>query len=335
MTSREDVIEKLASGDTRLHDLDLTGIDLSGLKLDYAEFKRCKLQDIDFSRSSLWRVSFTDTWARRINFRQVFLQEAKFQGAHFWDSDLSGAFLYGADLSDAELEGADLSFADLRGAILRNTKLTDASLTSARTREKDPQDIFESVPVPFAPQIDSPYMCTEIALNILTIRSSYSSLRFSSVGLEALYFLLNRGNSTGVTLSTLVQWHSEGAELSLYQKHTTRNIDDIKLVNYREVCKAFAYYAQNYIEGLDFLTECLCDVNGVPACVHDSYIKIFSMLDPQELPPEAVVRLDKILASPIGRSAMEDIFKQFRRQLPGQKQTPGQKRSRFVFWVKK
>jgi len=87
-------------------EIDIPGLDLSGLNLRGAHFSRGNLYHVDFSGSDLTGARFGRSYLR---------------GSNFCGANLSKALLEEADLSEANLCGADLSGArlfkvDFRGA---------------------------------------------------------------------------------------------------------------------------------------------------------------------------------------------------------------------------
>ena len=102
---QQTLIERLLDDDTCVA-CDLTGVDLSGKRLN----------EVDLERADL----------KGANLEDVNLSEANLKGAN-----LSGANLRNADLSEADLYRANLSGADLTDADLTETLLDSADLTGA------------------------------------------------------------------------------------------------------------------------------------------------------------------------------------------------------------
>ncbi len=154
-----------------LEDVDASGMNLSGLRLeettwrrvcfDDADFDDFRARNCDFSESSwlgaalngammmdtildkgrfdsvLWRHGLlTASSLRECSLRDVDLSASTLVGASFAHADLAGAVLkrvkaHQASFTGARLEGADLSGADLRDADFRGAVLTDACFTGA------------------------------------------------------------------------------------------------------------------------------------------------------------------------------------------------------------
>jgi uncharacterized protein YjbI with pentapeptide repeats len=91
-----------------LFETNLSGADLHGANLQWA----------DLSKTTLWGT----------NFRGANLSGVDFYRASLRDADLHGANLSGADLRWANLQGADLHEADLSGADLRWVELNEDAL---------------------------------------------------------------------------------------------------------------------------------------------------------------------------------------------------------------
>ena len=110
-----------------LSDADLTGVDLPGACLFYA--------------------NLTDAYLYRANLTGANLYDANLTGANLYRANLRGADLRRADLTHANLTDADLSYADLTcveligadltGANLINSELECANLTDTILDEKE------------------------------------------------------------------------------------------------------------------------------------------------------------------------------------------------------
>jgi hypothetical protein len=125
-----------------LHDVDLSGRDLSYRYLRQADLRNARLV--------------------KTNFFMADLSGAYLSGANLREADLSGANLSGADLRDAILTGANLQVADLNKAILTETNLLDAhNLTTQQlysavydssTRLDDDVNVTARMPIVKAPK---------------------------------------------------------------------------------------------------------------------------------------------------------------------------------------
>lgn len=100
-------------GKAVLCNVDLTGSDLAGAYLPWANLTGVHLNGADLARADL---------------RASHLEGADLRGANLTGARLNGANLAGADLSASHLEGADLRGADLTGADLRASILVSAQL---------------------------------------------------------------------------------------------------------------------------------------------------------------------------------------------------------------
>lgn len=112
---------------SRLHDdardwLMLTGIDLRGANLSWANLKRVCLDNAMLAGANLSAVDF--------------------EGAHLWDADLTGASLEYANLDGAfmtrtKLRGANLTYASIARAILSGADITGADFRMADITQAD------------------------------------------------------------------------------------------------------------------------------------------------------------------------------------------------------
>jgi hypothetical protein len=97
---------------------DLTGVDLTGARLDRIDLRGRRLTDMDLSWASL---------------RNSLLSGCDLTGTHLDHADLSGADLRGADLTGASLLETTLCGADLSGADLASSRqVVMAGLRRAR-----------------------------------------------------------------------------------------------------------------------------------------------------------------------------------------------------------
>ncbi len=83
--------------------------DLTGMRLNQADFEKFDLEGTDFTNCYLQNADF---------------QKANLKGASFIGANLNGADFRGADLYKADFSGADLSGAKLEGALLDGAVLT-------------------------------------------------------------------------------------------------------------------------------------------------------------------------------------------------------------------
>jgi hypothetical protein len=109
----------------RLAEADLSGADLSAVKLMMADLTRANLSRTDLCEADLSTASLTGAT----------LSQAFLFGAKLTDADFSKAILSRANLSKANLCGADLSRATLLGANLSEANLWEANLDTANFTE--------------------------------------------------------------------------------------------------------------------------------------------------------------------------------------------------------
>ena len=95
--------EKLDFSRSRFSHLNLAGVDLSGLNMEWSDF-----EDVSFAGADLTGVNLANV--RCVN--------TSFAAANLRDADLSGAALRGCDLHNAHIEGAHLYSANLEHARL-------------------------------------------------------------------------------------------------------------------------------------------------------------------------------------------------------------------------
>ena len=97
---------------------DLSGADLSGVKLVAAELIGTNLSRVDLNGADLTIANLRETNLYKADLRRVNLRKAKLH-----DANLSNADLRDADLHDANLSGIDLSSLDLSGANLSRVQV--------------------------------------------------------------------------------------------------------------------------------------------------------------------------------------------------------------------
>jgi uncharacterized protein YjbI with pentapeptide repeats len=130
---------------------DLSEADLTGLKLNDAEFHNTDLsrailvddlRGVNFRGANLHRATFSqppflhDSILRGVNLSEVDLTQVNFEGKDLTAANFSGSSLEGADLSkstllSAQLEGTNLRYAHMNGADLRGANLLRADLRGA------------------------------------------------------------------------------------------------------------------------------------------------------------------------------------------------------------
>ncbi|WP_456324235.1 DUF2169 domain-containing protein [Desulfonauticus submarinus] len=125
--TREKVIELYNKGES-LAGKDISGLDLSRLHLDGADFSSSLLEGTIFKESSLNNANFSKAIASNTDFSNASLENANlekgiFDNAKFINANLRGACLREIFAEKADFEGADISKADLQGISFIETKL--------------------------------------------------------------------------------------------------------------------------------------------------------------------------------------------------------------------
>lgn len=116
--SKKQVQDMLARGDS-LFDLDMRGVDLSGVCFDNADLEQAKLAEANLSRAT---------------FRNATLKQASLWHANLTDAVFDGANMEEADLDFADLDGATFKGAKVKKAIFPFNRVSlDQINTSVRT----------------------------------------------------------------------------------------------------------------------------------------------------------------------------------------------------------
>ncbi|APZ95310.1 Serine/threonine-protein kinase B [Fuerstiella marisgermanici] len=148
-----------------LHDLQLSGVDLSNTSLESAVFTSCNFAKVNFESAQLGRASLDTSDLTGANFAKVKLRNGTFfksnlKNADFRNADLlstsfeqatahdavfvaakmGDAFFAMTDLTGADFTGAELSGANFEAAILKNADLALANLYTARLNDADLTD---------------------------------------------------------------------------------------------------------------------------------------------------------------------------------------------------
>jgi uncharacterized protein YjbI with pentapeptide repeats len=110
-------------------DGNLSGADLRGANLRYADLSDANLSDANLRYADLSGANLSDA-----NLRDASLSHADLSGANLYRANLPGANLRDASLSHADLSGANLYRANLPGANLPGANLYDANLYDANLR---------------------------------------------------------------------------------------------------------------------------------------------------------------------------------------------------------
>lgn len=99
-------------------DRDLSGVNLAGKSLAFANFQNANLQGANFERAVLMAAQLASADLTGANLQDALLINANLESANLTDANLSGAVLFGANLYKANLNGAKLRNADMRGVIM-------------------------------------------------------------------------------------------------------------------------------------------------------------------------------------------------------------------------
>ena len=113
-----------------LSDADLENADLEGARLENADLLRANLRWANLYTSHLENAQLGLALIDAVDLRSAYLQGTRLTGARLETADLRGAHLEQADLSGAYLERADVSDAHLQGASLMRANLRGAASTA-------------------------------------------------------------------------------------------------------------------------------------------------------------------------------------------------------------
>ena len=104
--TKKQIIDALARGDS-LADVDMRGLDLTGVSFDNADLRHSKLAECNLSRATFRRADLA--------------------GASLWHSDCKEAVF-----DEANLEEADFDFANIDGCTFRSAKIKKAIFPNPR-----------------------------------------------------------------------------------------------------------------------------------------------------------------------------------------------------------
>lgn len=113
----------------------LEGADLSGANADGADLQGAHLEGANLSKAQLKKAELLNTNLSKAILPEAHLEGAELEEAHLEWANLSDAYLKKAYLMRAYLEGANLSGAHLEGAFLENADLVRANLSDANLEE--------------------------------------------------------------------------------------------------------------------------------------------------------------------------------------------------------
>src|SRR5579883_3285795 len=102
---------------------DLSGANLSRIKLDFAKLSGANLSGADLSSANLSQVDLSGADLSGANLTDAYLVRANLHNADLREAILIGTYLDGADLRGANLVGVDLEQADLSGVDLRQANM--------------------------------------------------------------------------------------------------------------------------------------------------------------------------------------------------------------------
>jgi uncharacterized protein YjbI with pentapeptide repeats len=131
--TEEQILEEL-QGDRDLSGADMSGMRLTGLNfknanLDSADMSDSELVSVDFTGANLYDASFTGANLRGADLREATFDFANFNKANLTDADLSGTNINGATFTEANLSGANLNRANISNTWFNRANLTGANLS--------------------------------------------------------------------------------------------------------------------------------------------------------------------------------------------------------------
>ena len=112
--------------------VNLVARDMSGMRLENANFVGANLTGAQFGKARLQQADFSGARLSQANFEGADLTGARLLGANLHNANLAGA-----DLRDVNLNGADLTGADLTGVDLTQTSLFGVSFDGAEMEDVD------------------------------------------------------------------------------------------------------------------------------------------------------------------------------------------------------
>ena len=141
--TREDVLKLIEEHGGRAKGLDLSGkvfeegidlseLDLSGIKLQGASLFKANLQRADFVNANFQGTILPDANLQGSNLAGINLQDAALDGVNLQGANLADANLRRADLMVANLQGARLLQADFRGATVWDANFKGAMLEEVK-----------------------------------------------------------------------------------------------------------------------------------------------------------------------------------------------------------
>lgn len=111
--TRDELERRYAAGERHFPNTELSDVNLSGIKLDGADFEKYSwFPDADFSGASLRGTSFRECNLKCVNFSNADLTNANFELAAIESINASGAVLEGVRVGGATFYGCELAEGD-------------------------------------------------------------------------------------------------------------------------------------------------------------------------------------------------------------------------------
>jgi len=112
-----------------LHDLDLNGAELAGVRLDWRDLQASRFRGANLKKANLWSSQLGSTDFAQADLTGARLPHSKCDRASFEGAKLVGCDIHIATLTNANFRGADLTDAKLDYSSLVGSDFTDANLT--------------------------------------------------------------------------------------------------------------------------------------------------------------------------------------------------------------
>ena len=113
-------------------DIDLSGADLSGAKLNTANFRRANLNGAKLREAELYDTRFARASLQNAGLYKAFLKKTNCYQADFRRVNLRQAVIQQANVSGIDLEKAILTDVDFRATNLSNANLQNATITGTK-----------------------------------------------------------------------------------------------------------------------------------------------------------------------------------------------------------
>ena len=105
LLDNRDRTKRLELRDCKMHDIDMTGWDMSNVDVSLSSFQGSVLNGVDFSNSIVEGALFDGCPMRGVNFKKASIKESCFRSCDLRDANIEGADLYAAVLELADMEG--------------------------------------------------------------------------------------------------------------------------------------------------------------------------------------------------------------------------------------